>query len=153
MRDIPSLSPNLSYIEIKFDNEDDAPLSFILDTYMDIKRGFVKLEILDADDNKNRVLYHKIQEIRSKSVPIRRTSNENYIYDKKREDIIDEIKSYVNGNTVDKDLSQKVDFIENNIFNLSSSDIDYYCDAINNKYTKDVIESLYEKLSRAINKK
>lgn len=49
---------------------------------MDIKRGFVKLEILDADDNKNRVLYHKIQEIRSKSVPIRRTSNENYIYDK-----------------------------------------------------------------------
>ena len=116
MRDIPSLSPNLSYIEIKFDNEDDAPLSFILDTYMDIKRGFVKLEILDADDNKNRVLYHKIQEIRSKSVPIRRTSNENYIYDKKREDIIDEIKSYVNGNTVDKDLSQKVDFIENNIF-------------------------------------
>ena len=153
MRDIPSLSPNLSYIEIKFDNEDDAPLSFILDTYMDIKRGFVKLEILDADDNKNRVLYHKIQEIRSKSVPIRRTSNENYIYDKKREDIIDEIKSYVNGNTVDKDLSQKVDFIENNIFNLSSSDIDYYRDAINNKYTKDVIESLYEKLSRAINKK
>ena len=43
--------------------------------------------------------------------------------------------------------------IENNIFNLSSSDIDYYRDAINNKYTKDVIESLYEKLSRAINKK
>lgn len=86
-------------------------------------------------------------------MPIRRTSNENYIYDKKREDIIDEIKSYVNGNTVDKDLSQKVDFIENNIFNLSSSDIDYYRDAINNKYTKDVIESLYEKLSRAINKK
>ncbi|WP_298552871.1 hypothetical protein [uncultured Parabacteroides sp.] len=83
---LPSISPDLSYIKITTKETDGNPIStsYILDTYMDIKQGIVKLQVI-KDDEKAKVMSEAIHKIIGLSMPIKN----KYTHPKRKSENID----------------------------------------------------------------
>lgn len=131
---LPVLSPNLSYIEIKYINNDgkEETLSYILDTYMDIKQEIVRLKIMKANDNAP--LLRMITNIISKSAAIKpskkvkRKSKEFYL-----ECIYTEIKSHINGEINSPETKKRGEFILDKMSSISIERLQDIYELLKNK--------------------
>lgn len=150
--DIPTVSPNLSLIEISYTNDTGEPetLSYILDTYMDIKQEIVRLKIVK--DKEDKVLADAIQKIILKSVPIKKTRKSNdksKSLDKTMSSYLQEIeltiRSHING-AVTREIKNRGNYILENISNESSEQLQKYYELQQNKDEKDFIQEVSQQM-------
>jgi len=144
--DIPTVSPNLSLIEISYTNDKEMPetVSYILDTYMDIKQEIVRLKIVKDKDDK--VLAKAIRDIISNSAPIKikKTKKSN---DKSRYlvQIRKKIRSHING-VVTPEIKNRGSYILEKINNESSEQIQKYYELLQNKSKNDFIKEVSQQM-------
>lgn len=146
-KQLPDLSPNLSYIEITYKDNvgKEEVLQYILDTYMDIKQEIVRLKIVRANDEPQ--LLREIKEIVSKSAPIKLAKKGRNTKSSYCKYIQREIKRYINGEVNSDKVKEKGEHILSNINSLSIDKLqEIYNLLINNPVSNNIIAIVYEKL-------
>lgn len=154
-----SVSPNLSIIKIKIENnalpEQNKELAYVLDTYMDLRMGIVKLQIWNLEENEK--LKGCILDLCKQSKEMRNNIRNNTRYArnklkslaKNKDSYLDEIRTtiqaYING-PLSREIKDRGNYILKNIGNESSEQLQKYYELQQNKDENDFIQEVSQQM-------